>query len=80
MLTIKSFIMTLLGIFGISELLLIVFAVFVFLLIQLIALVDILRSKFDGNLQLFWVIVVVFFNFIGSILYYFIGRNQKIRS
>jgi hypothetical protein len=71
--------MTLLGIIGITELLIIVVAVVVFLLVQLIALVDILRSKFEGNLQLIWVIVVVFFNFIGSILYFFIGRNQKIK-
>ena len=48
-----------------------------FFLIPLLALVDIVRSKFEGNMQLVWVIIVVFFNVIGSILYFIIGRNQK---
>jgi hypothetical protein len=29
-------------------------------------------------MQLIWVIVVIFFNIIGTILYFIIGRNQKI--
>jgi len=69
--------MTLLGIIGPSELIIILsVGLFVFL-IPLLALVDIVRSKFEGNMQLVWVIIVVFFNVIGSILYFIIGRNQK---
>lgn len=61
-----------------TELLIVLFvAVFIFLL-PLIALVDIIRSRFEGNMQLIWVIIVVFFNVIGTILYFIIGRNQKI--
>ncbi len=69
--------MTLIGIIGPSELIIILsVGLFVFL-IPLMALVDIVRSKFEGNMQLVWVIIVVFFNVIGSILYFIIGRNQK---
>lgn len=71
--------MELLGILGVHELIIIlVIALFLFLL-PLLAIVDILRSRFEGNLQLIWVIVVVFFNIIGSILYFIMGRNQKIQ-
>ena len=69
--------MTLLGIIGPMELIIILTVGLFFFLIPLLALVDIVRSKFEGNMQLVWVIIVVFFNVIGSILYFIIGRNQK---
>ena len=67
------------GIIGPQELIIILFFGFGFLLLPILAIIDILQSKFEGNLQLIWVIVVVFFNIIGSILYFIIGRNQKIQ-
>lgn len=70
--------MTLLGILGPIELFLII-PLFVFLL-PLIALVDILKSKFEANNKIIWVIVVIFFPAIGTILYFLIGRNQKIKN
>ena len=70
--------MTLLGVFGISELMFILTLVLLCLLLPLFAIVDIVRSKFEGNMQLIWIIIVVFFNIIGSILYFIIGKNQKI--
>ena len=70
--------MTLLGVIGPQELIVILISVIFMLLIPVIALVDIVRGKFDGNMQLIWVIIVVCFNLIGSILYFAIGRNQKI--
>ena len=45
----------------------------------IIALVDILRSDFQGNDKVVWVIVVIFFPLLGSILYFIIGRSRKIR-
>lgn len=45
----------------------------------LIALVDILRSEFRGNDKVVWVLVVIFFPFLGSILYFLVGRSRKIR-
>jgi hypothetical protein len=69
--------MTLLNIVAAQELIIILVVTGFFILFPLIALVDIVRSKFEGNMQLIWVIIVVFFNIIGSILYFIIGRNQK---
>ncbi len=70
--------MTLLGIFGLAELVVILFVGLFLFLLPLIAIIDIIRSKFEGNMQLIWVIIVVFFNVFGTILYFIIGRNQKI--
>lgn len=46
----------------------------------IIALIDILKNKFEENSKIIWVLVVLFFNFIGAILYFTIGRKQKIKS
>lgn len=74
--------MELLGIIGGMELsvllFVILFIILFVILLPVIAVIDIVRSKFEGNLQLIWVLIVVFFSFIGSILYFFIGRDQKI--
>ncbi|MBN2697917.1 MAG: PLDc N-terminal domain-containing protein [Bacteroidales bacterium] len=51
---------------------------FFILFIPLIALVDILTSRFEGNDKLVWVLVVLFFPFIGALLYFAIGRQRKI--
>jgi hypothetical protein len=72
--------MALLGIIGPMELILILVVASFFFLFPLVALVDIIRSKFEGNMQLIWVIIVVFFNVIGTILYFIIGRNQKVHN
>jgi hypothetical protein len=67
-------IMTILGIFGPIELFLILFVV----ILPVIALVDIVKSNFEGNNKLVWILIVCFFNILGSILYFIIGKNQKI--
>ena len=58
---------------------------FIYLLILLsvfiwiFALIDVLKSEFRGqNDKLIWILVVLFAGFFGAIIYYFIGRNQKI--
>lgn len=49
------------------------------LILPIMALVDVVRSEFRGtNDKLIWVIIIVFFNIIGALLYYIIGRNQRI--
>jgi len=70
--------MTLLGIIGPQEIFLVIFVAFILFLLPLFALVDIVRSKFEGNMQLIWVIIVIFFNILGAILYFIIGKNQKL--
>lgn len=44
------------------------------------ALVDILKSEFVGLNKLIWLALVIFLPLIGVILYYFIGREQKLGS
>jgi len=47
----------------------------------LVALVDILKSEFkDGLTKVIWLILVILLPFLGSILYFFIGRDQKIKN
>ncbi len=44
-----------------------------------IALVDVVRSNFkDGTTKLIWVIVILFAPFLGPLLYFAVGRNQKV--
>lgn len=63
---------------GLVELLFALLALGIVLLLPLIALVDVIRSNFLGsNDKLIWVIVILFLNIIGALLYLFIGRNQR---
>ena len=71
--------MELLGVIGPQELIILLMVGIGFFLLPLFAIVDIVRSKFEGNMQLIWILIVFFFNIIGSILYFIIGRNQKIQ-
>jgi hypothetical protein len=73
------------GIFGIAGILglsflfilsLITFSAFVF---WIWALIDILKSEFTGSNKLIWLLAVIMVPLIGMILYWFIGREQKIR-
>ncbi|MBZ9778993.1 PLD nuclease N-terminal domain-containing protein [Psychroflexus sp. CAK8W] len=46
----------------------------------IIALIDILRNEFNGSNKIVWVLVVLLTNFFGAILYFLIGRKQKINA
>lgn len=46
--------------------------------ITVAALVDIVKSEFSGNNKIVWLLVVLLANFPGVILYFFIGRHQKV--
>ena len=73
--------MTYLGIIGPFQMMLILGIVFLLgILPTIIALIDILKSKFEKNNKIVWVLVVLFLNLIGAILYFTIGKKQKIRS
>lgn len=55
--------------------------ILIFLLLMvpnLIALIDILRHDFRENQKLVWLIVVLFVPLMGTILYFAIGRKQRI--
>lgn len=49
------------------------------LLLPIIALIDILRNEFTGSNKIIWVLVVLFFPLVGTILYFAIGTQQKIK-
>lgn len=58
---------------------------FIGIVLSIFSLVDILKNKFENNDKLIWVIVVIasnflfLFNLVANILYYKIGRKQKIQ-
>ena len=51
-----------------------------FFVIPIVALIDILKSEFEGNNKLIWVLVVLLSWIIGAIIYFFIGRKQKVHN
>ncbi len=62
---------------GISEAVVVLF-VLVPAVILVVALVDILKSNFEGNNKLIWTFIVIVLPVIGAILYFTIGKEQKI--
>ena len=64
------------GHLGASELILILLPA----VLWIIALVDILKSNFQESNKIIWVLVVIFLPILGAILYFFIGKTQKITS
>src|SRR5665647_18522 len=70
--------MELLGIIGPFQILIFLTIIFFTAVLPILAIIDILRSEFAGNNKIMWVLIVLFMNIIGSILYFLIGRDQKI--
>jgi hypothetical protein len=64
---------------GLFVLFLIPFAVILGLILPIIAIIDIVNSKFQGNDTLLMVLIVIFIPF-GSILYFVIAPSRKIRN
>lgn len=71
--------MEILSFIGPQEIIVILLVIPVFLIIPIIALVDILRNEFTNNNKIIWVLVVLLSWIIGAILYFFIGRKQKVQ-
>ncbi|MCM2358932.1 MAG: PLDc N-terminal domain-containing protein [Geobacteraceae bacterium] len=42
------------------------------------ALIDLLRSEFTGSNKIVWLLTVILLPLLGAVLYWFIGREQKI--
>ena len=72
--------MTQFGMISGPQIFIIVAVLFFGFIPTLIALIDILKNKFEGNNKIIWVLVVLFFHFIGAILYFAIGRKQRIKN
>lgn len=43
-----------------------------------IALVSVLRAEFSGQDKLIWILVIIFLPVLGPILYFIIGRKQRL--
>lgn len=69
--------MNYLGMIGAPQLMLIL--VLLGIIPFIFALVEILRSKFSGNNKIVWLLVILFLNFFGVVLYFLIGRSQRIK-
>lgn len=46
--------------------------------LTIVALIDITTNEFKGNDKIMWVILIVALNPIGLLLYFLIGRKQKL--
>jgi hypothetical protein len=69
--------MTFLFLFGGGIIITLLVIFFIFLL-PLIALISALMSDFPGNEKILWVVIILLLPFLGSVLYFLIGRNQRI--
>jgi len=69
--------MTFLFLFG-AGILLTLFIVFFVILLPLLALISVLMNDFRGNDKIMWVLIIIFLPFLGSLLYFLIGRDKRI--
>jgi len=68
--------MTFLFLFGGGIIITLLVILFIFLL-PLLALISALMSDFPGNEKILWVVIILLLPFLGSVLYFLIGRNQR---
>ncbi len=69
--------MTFLFLFGGGLIITLIVILFIFL-IPLLALLNVLMSDFQGNEKIMWVLIIIFLPFLGSLLYFLIGRDKRI--
>lgn len=65
--------------FGIPELIVLL----MFLVVPVLwiaALIDAIKSDFNGNNKVIWIILIILIPLLGSVLYFFIGRGQRLNS
>ena len=63
---------------GSWQIILILITVFLGIIPTIVALIDIVRNEFTGNNKIVWLLVVLLGNFLGALLYFIIGRTQKL--
>ena len=44
----------------------------------IIQIVDCLKSNFSGYNKIVWILVLIFLGPLGALVYYFLGKDQKI--
>ena len=65
--------------FGSGILITILVILFIFLL-PIFALISALMNNFRGNDKIIWILLIIFLPFLGSVLYFLIGRPGRINS
>jgi len=51
---------------------------FIYLILMIYSLIDIIRSEFkDPNMKLIWIIIILFAQLIGTLVYLVIGKSTK---
>lgn len=51
-----------------------------FLLFPILAIVSVVRNEFpNNNDKLVWILLIIFLPFLGSLLYFLIGRPKRIQ-
>ena len=66
-----------LGGIGPTELI-ILFLIGLMIVPVIIAIIDMIRrDDLDGTMKIFWLLVCVFLNIIGAIIYFVVGRRKK---
>jgi len=73
----NPFHMTFLFLFG-AGILLTLFIIFFIILLPILALISVLMNDFRGNDKIMWVLIIIFLPFLGSLLYFLIGRDKRI--
>lgn len=69
--------MTFLYFFGLGILMTLFIILFVILL-PILALISVLMNDFQGNDKIIWVLIIIFLPFLGSLLYFLVGRDRRI--
>jgi hypothetical protein len=69
--------MTLLFLAGAGIFAILLFVLFIILL-PIMALISVLMNEFKGNDKIMWVLIIIFLPFLGSLLYFMIGRGKRI--
>ncbi len=65
---------------GIPEIVVIIMLINILTLpFWIFAIIDVLRGNFEGNDKVVWLLVVILLYTLGVVLYFFIGRNRKIK-
>jgi len=68
--------MTFLFLFGGGIIISLLVILFIFLF-PLLALISALMSDFPGNDKILWVLIILLLPFLGSVLYFLIGRVKR---
>ena len=68
-----------LGLVGPFQIVLIIIITVFLALFPILAIIDIVRNDFKGNDKLIWVLVTLLLPFLGPLLYFIIGRKNRLQ-